>query len=342
MKSVQVLIKQGTYRNEPIRNQVFTLIQDYKDGAKGGFVTVDGKPMGRDKIRVNVRRDGYAIVGTANGAVDSSEIVDLPFNIHLKTETNAEILTRINERFEILESMTTAVSNGDVTSMIVTGAPGVGKSYGVEKVLNSYSLIDDLAGTRSRYQVVKGAMTPVGLYCKLYEYRHRGSVLVFDDCDGIFFDDLALNILKAALDSRKKRQIFWQTDSKMLSREDIPNDFEFEGAVIFITNIDFDHIRNKRLQDHLQALRSRCHFLDLTIHTAHEKMLRINDLVKNGDMLKDRELPKGMAEQILEFVHQHKDDFPELSLRTVLKVADIAKSFPANWEKMARVTVVGQ
>jgi hypothetical protein len=341
--SVQILVKHGIYRNEAVRNQVFTLVKDYKDGAKGGFITVDGKPIGRGVIRLNIQRDGYSIVGATNGADSSVDLSADNVPVHVASETDEEILSRQHDRFEILDDMTTAIAGGDITSVIVTGAPGVGKSYGVEKVLNGFGLIDELAGTRSRYQVVKGAMSPVGLYCKLYEFRSRGSVLVFDDCDAVFDDVLSLNLMKAALDSRKKRRIFWQTDSRKLSTDDVPNDFEFEGAVIFITNIDFDKISSKnKMYPHLQALRSRCHFLNLTIHTAREKMLRIHDLVNNGDMLKDFEFEGNEKAQILEFINKNKDKFPELSLRTVLKVAQCVKSFPSKWEKHALVTVVGQ
>jgi predicted AAA+ superfamily ATPase len=122
-------------------------------------------------------------------------------------ETDEEILDRLRARFEILDDMTRAVKRGDVRAMIVTGPPGVGKSYGVEKVLSKHDVFANVAQDEKlkKYEVVKGAMSAIGLYSKLYEYSDRKSILVFDDCDSVLLDDLSLNILKAALDTSKKR-----------------------------------------------------------------------------------------------------------------------------------------
>jgi ATPase family associated with various cellular activities (AAA) len=120
------------------------------------------------------------------------------------TETDDEIMTRLANRFEILEDMTRAVKKGDVRAMIVTGPPGVGKSFGVEKVLSKHDVMANIANDSKlkKYEVVKGAMSAIGLYSKLYEYSDKKSILVFDDCDSVLLDDLSLNILKAALDRR--------------------------------------------------------------------------------------------------------------------------------------------
>jgi len=95
----------------------------------------------------------------------------------------------------------------------------------------------------------------------LYQYSAKGSVIVFDDCDTVLFDDLSLNILKAALDSGKKRIIQWNTESRVLDREGIPDKFEFEGAVIFITNVKFDSVKSKKLRDHLEFLTELLQYL---------------------------------------------------------------------------------
>ena len=114
----------------------------------------------------------------------------------------------MRQRFDILTDMTKATKKGDVRAMIVSGPPGVGKSFGVEQVLDRYGVVSTLGNTRPKYEVVKGAMSPIGLYCKLYNFSDADNVLVFDDCDSILLDDLSLNILKAALDSKKTRRIF--------------------------------------------------------------------------------------------------------------------------------------
>ena len=254
--------------------------------------------------------------------------------------TDDEIMERLRTRFAILDDMTRAVKKGDVRAMIVTGPPGVGKSFGVEKVLSKHDVFADVAQNEKlkKYEVVKGAMSAIGLYSKLYEYSDKKSILVFDDCDSVLLDDLSLNILKAALDSSKKRMIHWNTDSRLLRSEGVPNSFEFKGGAIFITNIKFDNVRSKKLRDHLEALESRCHYLDLTIDTEREKILRIKQVVTECGMLDDYEFSDLEKEVLIDFVDDNKKKLRELSLRTVLKIADLKRSMPANWRAVAEVT----
>ena len=258
----------------------------------------------------------------------------------LKAETDDEIMQRLGERFEILEEMTRAVKKGDVRAMIVTGPPGVGKSFGVEKVLSKHDVFADVANDSKlkKYEVVKGAMSAIGLYKKLYEFSDKKCILVFDDCDSVLLYDLSLNILKAALDSSKKRTIHWNTDSRSLKQEGMPNSFEFKGGAIFITNIKFDHVKSKKLKDHLEALESRCHYLDLTIDTTREKLLRIKQVVRDCGMLDDYDLDDTAKEEVVEFINTNAQRMRELSLRMVLKVADIRKSMPTQWKAVVEVT----
>lgn len=253
--------------------------------------------------------------------------------------TDETIMARIAERFEILEDMTTAVKEGDVRAMIVVGPPGVGKSYGVHKKLDEHSLYDEVAG-KVKYQVVKGAMTALGLYAKLYEFSDTGSVLVFDDCDSVLMDELSLNILKAALDSGKKRTIHWNADSNLLHKQGIPNKFDFKGGVIFITNLKFENIRSKKLQDHLGALQSRCHYIDLTMDTEHDKYLRIRQIAESGALFSGYDMTKVQETEILQFMKDNSKRFREMSLRTALKLADLRKSQPNRWQRVAEVTIM--
>jgi hypothetical protein len=253
-------------------------------------------------------------------------------------ETDQEILDRLDERFEILTEMTRAVKSGDVRAMIVSGPPGVGKSYGVEAVLEKDDLFDTLGNRKPKYEIVKGAMSALGLYAKLYEFSDAKNVIVFDDCDSVLMDELSLNILKGALDSSKKRFIAWNTDSRLLRSEGIPDRFEFKGAAIFITNIKFEHVRSKKLKDHLDALESRCHYIDLQMDTEREKILRIKQVVTTGGMLDSYEFEQCVKDEIVEFIDANKAKLRELSLRMVLKIADLRKSFPRNWMAMAKTT----
>jgi hypothetical protein len=248
-------------------------------------------------------------------------------------------MDRLRQRFSELTDMTKAVKRGDVRGMIVSGPPGVGKSHGIEDVLERYDTFASLGLNPPKYEFVKGAASALGLYCKLYEFSGPDNVLVFDDCDSILFDELGLNLLKAALDSKKSRRISWNTDSNKLRNEGIPNTFEFEGSIIFVTNIKFDTVRSQRLRDHLMALESRCHYIDLTIDTIREKMLRIKQVVGDG-MLDEYHLSDATKAEIVQFVDDNKNRLREVSLRTVLKTADLAKAFPNNWQNMATATVM--
>ena len=327
-----VRINVGTYKirgnDTSVAGMIFPLVDGFRFGSNGGFVTVDARdvPGFPDRnIKIRVPNDkAYEVVGD--------------HQIETRKETDEETIERLRERFDMLEDMTRACKKGDVRAMIVSGPPGVGKSHGVEKVLAKHDMITTLANTAPKYVVVKGAMSPLGLYMKLFNYSAKDNVVVFDDCDSIFQDELSLNILKAALDSKKTRKIFWNTDSRALRSEGIPDQFEFKGSAVFITNLKFEKVKGK-LREHLEALESRCHYIDLTIDTDREKMLRIKQIVGDG-MLDEYAFEDDTAEEILDFVSINKDRLRELSLRTVLKIADLAKAFPAKWESMAENTVM--
>ena len=330
---MNVRLKEGTYKirgkDIDLSGMVFPLVDGYKVGTQGGYITVDGSAVaGFPDRNIKIK------VSDANCFEDGVKA-----KVTKREETDEETIERLRERFEMLEDMTKATKRGDVRAMIVSGPPGVGKSHGVEKVLGNHELIAQLGNKPAKYEVVKGAMSAIGLYCKLYKHADKDNVLVFDDCDSVFSDELSLNILKAALDSKRTRKICWNTDSFKLRNEGVPDSFNFQGSAIFITNIKFDNVKSKKMRDHLEALESRCHYIDLTIDTDREKMLRIKQITKDG-MLNDYDLGEHVVDEIVDFMETNKTKLRELSLRTVLKVADLAKAFPQKWEAMAENTVM--
>ena len=336
-----ITVKYGEYRNQPIIDQSFELVKGYAEGKRGGFITVknDGKfpqvQIANVKIKVNNINDitwGTEKPIMANANLELAPVV---------TETEEEAMDRIKTRFNILDDMAKATIAGDIRAMIVSGPPGVGKSYGVEQQMEKASLFDQLTNSRTRYEVVKGAMTALGLYAVLYKYSDSKNVLVFDDCDSVFQDDLALNILKAALDSGKSRRICWNSDSSLLNREGIPNSFEFKGSCIFITNLKFENIKSKKLQDHLEALQSRCHFLNLTIDSDRDKMLRIKQVDRDceGGLFRDYDFNEGQGQEIFDFMEENAHKLREISMRMALKIADLFKVTGVNnWKVLAEST----
>ena len=328
-----IRIINGTYKirgnDVDLAGLVFPMVDDFKVGATGGYVTVDGRAVtGFPDRNIKIKCSGP----------EDFELAGNDVKIEQREESDEEIIERIRERFDMLKDMTKAVKKGDVRAMIVSGPPGVGKSHGVEEVLDRYKTMEHL-GAAKKYEIVKGAMSPIGLYVKLFNYSDKDNVIVFDDCDAVFDEPLALNILKAALDSKKKRTIHWNTDSFKLRNEGVPDSFEFKGSAIFITNLKFDQVKSKKLKSHLEALESRCHYMDLTIDSERDKMLRIKQVIRDG-MLDAYTLSDEVKEDIIDFVDINKKRLRELSLRTVLKVADLAVAFPTKWEAMAENTVM--
>ena len=336
-----ILIKNGVYRNQPVNNVSFTLVKGYQTGAKGGYVTVKSEGFfGEEYEDVRIKVSSIEDLEFVTESVPVGEFVAPIFHAHDKAplESDDQVMDRIEQRFEILQQMTRATISGDVRAMIVVGPPGVGKSYGVEFELEKSGLFDKISGKKIKYEIVKGAMTPIGLYCTLYRHSDANNVLVFDDCDSVFQDELALNILKAALDSGKKRKIHWNSDSSMLRREGVPDMFDFKGGCIFITNLKFDNLKSKKMQDHLEALQSRCHFLDLTLNTMRDKFLRIKQIFRQGQLFKDYDFSPEQGEEILAFMDANKDRLREMSLRMALKLADLTKVSQENWKALATST----
>ena len=352
----QVRILRGEYHDKPVAG-VFSMVKPYKDGKRGGFITVenDGSAAlanGGLQCRIRISRSSdFEYLGGADSAPRRAVAGAIAFTpadtVKVEPqpeESDDQAMDRIATRFAILDEMTQAAINSDIRAMIVSGPPGVGKSFGVETQLEKASLFDKLAGKKVRFEIVKGALTALGLYAQLYKFSDPKNILVFDDCDSVFADELTLNILKAALDSGKRRRIFWNSDSSMLRREGIPDNFEFKGSVIFITNLDFENVKSKKIADHLSALQSRCHYLDLTINSERDKLLRIKQVHRDaskdqiGGLFAEYDFPEEKNNEILDFMWTNRTKLREVSLRMALKIADLVKISPTNWKNLAENT----
>ena len=342
-----IKIETGSYRGQDMSGRIFPILKDYQKftgDKEGGFVTVDCSEFdgfeGLDKARVNVP-DIASLTIVPEGQYithrDELKTTDKIITTKADEETDEQAIDRIAARFGILDEMADAVATSKVRAMIVSGPPGIGKSYGVEKALEKQNMFQDIAGDKRKFEMVKGAMSAIGLYKKLYEHSSKGHVVCFDDCDAILYDDLALNLLKAALDTTPRRTLHWNTESRTLMAEGMPNHFEFSGGVIFITNIKFDNVKSKKLQDHLQALQSRCHYLDLTIDSMRDRMLRIKQICRAG-MLEKYAMPAETEADLIQFIIDNKHRLREISLRMVLKIADLWKMSPEKYKLLAENT----
>lgn len=322
--TTKVKIKQGQYANKPVVNEVFDLIKPVSKGRKGYFVTVDGSEL-TGQIGRNIRV-------LVDSPADVEDVESKP------AETDEQAIERIRKRFEILDTMTDAIANQNARGLIISGPPGVGKSFGVEKILDEYEAMHKLEGGKgTRTEVVKGSMTPIGLYQTLYMNSSKGDILVFDDCDSILFDEVCLNMLKATLDSGEKRTISWKSESAALRREGIPDRFDFRGGVIFITNVNFENVRSKKIQDHLAALMSRCHYIDLEMDSERDRFLRIEQIVQDG-MLERYNFGEAKNRELIDFMKTNAKRLREISLRMVLKIADLRRMSEDNWQDLAKST----
>lgn len=234
----------------------------------------------------------------------------------------------INERFDFVEKLVTMVASGVQPSAVITGEGGLGKTYTVTKTLEAhgYKDISDLAefqvgtivNTRKCFTMVKGYSTAKGLYRTLFE--NNKSVIVFDDCDAVLKDPIALNLLKGALDSYGKRIISWNADMK---DDDLPRSFNFEGRVIFISNMEQDRID--------QAIRSRSMMIDLSM-TADQKIDRMEYIAKSDEFMPEFELSHKM--DALGLIREISSEAKEISLRTLISVTKIRAS-NKEWKDLA-------
>lgn len=343
-----IRVVSGTYKNFKIEDQMFTLVGP-ADLPGGKIQVLNNGNLPTESKKLTIQSQNFEIVGTARRNATSapapshvSSFIAQPVKAvePVVVESDEEAMNRIATRFAILDEMSAACIASNIRALIVSGPPGVGKSHGVETQLEKSSLFDRLGGKKIRYEIVKGAMSALGLYSTLYKYSDAKNVLVFDDCD-IFHDEDALNILKAALDSGKRRKIFWNTDSRKLRDEGIPNSFEFKGSVIFITNLNFSTARGK-IAAHVDALQSRCHYLDLTINTERDRMLRIKQVHRDsqdtGGLFKDYDFENQEDQLIMDFMWDNRENLSEVSMRMALKIADLVRISPNNWKVLTENT----
>ena len=211
------------------------------------------------------------------------------------------------EMFENIERLTKMVGRGIQPSLVVTGGAGMGKTHLVKQTLESL-------GLQESYDFVhfKGRCTAAGLYITLYENSDK--IVVLDDCDSVFRDMDAVNILKGALDSYDSRKISYIT-SKTFKDEfgmEVPRHFEFTGKIIFISNIS-----QSRLDE---AIRSRSFVADVDL-TTDQMFARMEQLI--GKM--ESKIPLAAKEHALQLMRELNEEFDglEINLRSFIKAARI-------------------
>lgn len=239
------------------------------------------------------------------------------------TEDRGEAMS-VEQRFDALEVLAKGIVNGSYRSLIASGNPGIGKTYTLEKILKDAMSRRQIRSLR----IVKGFSRATGIYRLLYENRHAGNVVVFDDCDSVFGDETGLNLFKAALDTTETRIVSWHSERPFKDEdgEKLPNTFEFEGTVIFVTNLNFDAALNTKLGPHLSALLSRSLYVDLNMSSREDLLRHIGRVMEHSTLLPDAGVPVEAAPLISLCLKVWAPRLRETSLRTVVKLAKILKA----------------
>lgn len=350
---MNVKIVNGLYRGHKI-NDTFEVVKPWVNGARGGYITVkaeQGAIFQTRTPRIMVEKKDYTLIDENGEALSDQHIAVLNSAGNVVSETNyeqefmsietdEEAMARIRHSFDMLDKVTDSVAKGTIRGLIVSGPPGIGKSHGVEERLKLSGLFGTLKGAPT-FEIISGAASAVGLYQLLWNNKDYGHVTCFDDSDGVLFDEEAVTLLKSALNSGSRRRICWHKESRVLRSDDIPDAFDFNGSIIFLTNINFQQVIDKgtRIGAHLSAIVSRCHYMDLEIGSMRDKLLRIRQIIGDG-MLVPYEFRRNEEQIIINWIHENKDTLREVSLRMVSKLADLIKADPNGWEELAEATLL--
>ena len=342
---MQVKIIDGKHGNHVIRNEVYTaeLLRGslFRQGQDGTFILVDGTSNPnylQRKFRIKVSHTNVIVNYTNDEAI---VLNPAPEN---KAETYEDIKERITERFNALIHLTTSVCEGTIRGLIVSGPPGIGKTYEVKNVFTSISEenfdvkeSEDASRIGSRFSIVAGRSTAAALYELLFDHKEAGQVLAIDDCDAVFGDEDALNLLKAAMDTSDERIVSWRVSSA--TNKSVPSSFKFEGSVIFLTNLDFTALieKDNRLSKHLSAIQDRCLVLDLDMYSTTERLARIEQVIETG-FLKKNGINTDEQFEVFEFFKTNIEKFNGITMRRVVQLASIYKS-GGDWKKMAAITL---
>lgn len=266
--------------------------------------------------------------------VSAIEEVGAPKALSAIKTIDPDLVFGINERFLILQDFVDMVASRTIPSTIITGQGGLGKSHTVLKALKRAGLvnIDDLevgarmddSLTRKSFTVVKGFSTAKGLYRTLFENKDR--VIVFDDCDEVLKNDVAANLLKAALDSYDKRVITWNAETSFSGDDALPRSFLFTGGVIFISNMPMYKVP--------QAIISRSMPADVTM-TRKEIIERMSTIISEGEFMEGYQMEHKQDALAFIAANSERPQVKEINLRTLINVTKARATKPEHWQRLA-------
>jgi len=140
------------------------------------------------------------------------------------------------ESFDQIEAFVKSVIKFRRTGLLITGDPGVGKTFTVQKML-------DKSGVR--YEEFKGNIkSATNLYSLLFDNNDPDKILVFDDCDSVLQDEAQTEILKGALDDKKIRLISYIAKNLMTPEEYVKyliSEGDKKGAIAYAQSVKLEN-----------------------------------------------------------------------------------------------------
>lgn len=226
-------------------------------------------------------------------------------------------LQQYEHKINFMLKLVDGLIRNNVNSVIISGNPGIGKTWNIIKKLEQLSEELDI-----RFNKFSGSITPLAFYQQLSDYSTNKDILFFDDCDDILYNSTSLNILKAASDLGRSRHVSWVT-----SRDTgVSKQFTFEGKIIIATNTS---IKNN---PHYRAIEDRMHVYNIQV-TLEEKLAKIVDIAYNSEDIKDL-IGVVPIDRVLEAILSRADkiDPDKLSIRTFVKILELTNLLPNDWE----------
>ena len=236
--------------------------------------------------------------------------------------------------FRKMEGYVKMVVKGVNPSLILCGAPGVGKTYRVRQTLKNAGYIEE-----KNLFTIKGKCTARRLYLALYEYKDKGDILLIDDADSLVgpkAPEDCINILKGALDSTSEKEgrlITYGVAGKITDDDgnELPKRFYYNGSVIIITNYNAGSLDT--------ALRGRSYIQD--IHFSTESVLKlIKQIMPNLNAEKISMQSKIKAyDYLVELVKSGMD--MEVSIRTFSICSTLFESMEGD-DELAKIMIKEQ
>lgn len=253
-------------------------------------------------------------------------------------------LKDVDTLFGRMAQLTQLVCKGSITSLLIAGGPGIGKTKVVFDVIKAAGLSEG-----SGYVKYSGKATASAIYQTLFKWR-KGGLIVFDDLDSIWGDQESTNLLKAALDSYDERAITWLSartvDVSRMSPEDkekyfdsidqmieedpgnsrikYPSQFPFDGRVIFISNLPFKEFDT--------AILSRSAKIDMTI-TQDQVFQRMKSILP---VLGGSDIPIAKKEELFDHLVglYASKQMVSVTMREFIKGIKLLASGVPNWKEL--------